>query len=72
MKERSSIIEHGLNESQLAEEAVSLLKKLIAIPSFSREESGTADLLQKFLEEKGIAVNRKLNNVLAKNKFFSE
>lgn len=56
----------------LADEAISLLKQLIAIPSFSREESGTADLLQKFLKEKGISANRKLNNVWARNKFFSE
>ncbi len=59
-------------EVRLFDEAIALLKKLIAIPSFSREESSTADLLQKFLEEKGIAVKRKFNNVWARNKFFSE
>ena len=49
---------------------VRLLKQLISIPSFSREESGTADLLQQFFEEKKIPVNRKLNNVWVINKFF--
>jgi len=69
MKERSSIIE--LSASQLSDVAIDLLKQLIAIPSFSREESGTADLLQKFLEQKGILVNRKMNNVWAKNLSFN-
>lgn len=54
----------------LADEAISLLKQLISIPSFSREETGTADLLQKFLEQKGITAHRKFNNVWAKNKCF--
>lgn len=70
MKGRSSTTE--LSVFQLSDEAIALLKKLITIPSFSREESGTADLLQKFLEQKGIPVNRKLNNVWARNKFFSQ
>lgn len=68
MKERSSRTE--LSVTQLSDEAIALLKQLIAIPSFSKEESGTADLLQKFLEQKGILVNRKLNNIWAKNLLF--
>lgn len=54
----------------LADESVGLLKKLIATPSFSREEEGTADLVEAFLKEKGIPVNRKLNNIWARNKNF--
>ncbi|HXH17592.1 MAG TPA: M20 family metallo-hydrolase [Chitinophagales bacterium] len=54
----------------LLDEALSLLKKLISIPSFSREESGTADLIQQFLEQKKIPVNRKLNNIWVKNLAF--
>ncbi len=81
MKERSSTSNsvrtplstgEGTGVRLLAEEAIRLLKQLIAIPSFSREESGTADLLQNFLEQKGILVNRKMNNVWVKNKFFDE
>lgn len=45
------------------DEAVSLLKKLIAIPSISKEESKTADLLYNFLASKGFKVNRKGNNI---------
>jgi len=51
-------------------EAVELLQKLIAIPSFSREENATADLLENFLKSKNIEVERKGNNVWARNKNF--
>ena len=54
----------------LSAEAVGLLKKLIAIPSFSREEEGTADLLEQFLIEKGVKIHRRLNNIWAFNKYF--
>ena len=54
----------------LSGEAVSLLKQLIAIPSFSRDEEGTADLLEQFLIEKGVKIHRKLNNMWAFNKYF--
>lgn len=86
MKERSSTrpdrfqkpvrSEKGLTNfqdlSKLSAMSIMLLKQLIAIPSFSREESGTADLLQKFSEQKEIAVSRRLNNVWVRNKFFDE
>jgi acetylornithine deacetylase len=51
-------------------QAVDLLKKLIAIPSFSKEEDKTADLLAEFLEAKGIQVYRRLNNIWAFNKHY--
>jgi len=54
----------------LSGEAVSLLKQLIAIPSFSRDEEGTADLLEQFLIGKGVKIHRKLNNIWAFNKYF--
>jgi acetylornithine deacetylase len=43
---------------------------LIAIPSFSKEENLTADLIEKFLDEKGVKTHRKLNNIWAWNKHF--
>lgn len=46
-------------------DAVDLLKSLISIPSFSREESGTADLIENFLIGKGILTRRSGNNVWA-------
>ena len=51
-------------------EALALLKQLIAIPSYSRQEQGTANLLQNFLQQKGISTNRLMNNVWAVNKHF--
>jgi acetylornithine deacetylase len=51
-------------------EAIALLKQLIAIPSFSKEEDGTAALLEGYLRSKDIAVNRLQNNIWAKNRHF--
>lgn len=54
---------------QLTEGAILLLKQLIALPSFSREENDTADLLCRFFEEQGIAYQRVGHNVWAYNKY---
>ena len=51
-------------------DVINLLQQLITIPSFSKEEDKTAHAIDAFLKEKGIAANRHLNNVWAKNKFF--
>ncbi|MDP4207295.1 MAG: M20 family metallo-hydrolase [Bacteroidota bacterium] len=49
------------------EQAISLLKQLIAIPSFSREEDKTADVLFQHLVSLGFAPERKGNNVWVKS-----
>ncbi len=51
-------------------DAVSLLKKLIATPSFSKEEQITADIIERFLESKGIRTKTHLNNIWAQNRHF--
>ena len=56
--------------SQLQNDATELLKKLIATPSFSREEDKTAQILEDFFAESGIPHQRYINNVWAVNKFF--
>ena len=56
--------------NQLYQPAVVLLQQLINIPSFSKEENLTADLLEIFLTEKGVKTNRQLNNIWAWNKHF--
>lgn len=56
----------------LYKEAVALLKQLISTPSFSKEEQGTAQLLQRALQSKGITAHRLMNNVWAKNLHFNE
>ena len=50
--------------------AVNLLKELISIPSFSKEEDKTATCLEGFFQQKKIKSNRYLNNVWATNKYF--
>lgn len=64
-KEISKEINHTLQT-----EAADLLKKLIAIPSFSKEEDKTAALISGYLESKDIPVHRVQHNVWAKNRFF--
>ncbi len=46
-------------------DTVDTLKKLIATPSFSREESDAADILQAVFETEGVAHERAQNNVWA-------
>lgn len=48
-------------------DAIALLSRLIAIPSQSRQEEGTADIIEQFLCDCGIRVNRFYNNVWAVN-----
>ncbi len=55
---------------KLYTDAVELLKKLIAVPSFSKEEDRTAILIEAFFLKKNIRVNRILNNVWCTNKYF--
>ena len=50
---------------------IELLKKLIKIPSVSRKEDKTADLLQDYLKNKGIEVFRKSNNLWCQNLNFN-
>jgi acetylornithine deacetylase len=56
--------------SALAQEAIVLLKQLIAIQSFSKEEDQTADLIEAFFKEKQIPTERKKNNIWASNRYF--
>ena len=53
-------------------EAVELLKRLIATPSVSRNEKEAADIMQNFMEEKGLSPQRHGNNVWAVCADFNE
>lgn len=55
---------------ELSSKAIELLKQLITIPSFSREEHNTATALENFFSLEGIPTQRKGNNVWAQNKYF--
>lgn len=54
----------------LQQEAISLLKRLIATPSLSKEEQNTARVLEYFFRDKGAEYHRRMNNVWAYNRHF--
>ncbi len=49
------------------QEAISLLRSMIQVQTFSGEEGPTADLIINYLQSKSIATERLHNNVIAKN-----
>lgn len=54
----------------LSNEAITLLKQLIETQSFSKEEEGTALLIESFFDKNEISFKRKKNNIWAFNKNF--
>ena len=58
--------------SELQDQAIELLKKLIATESFSGNEDPTAALLEDWCRRENISFNRHLNNIWAVNKHFDE
>ncbi len=54
-----------MNIKQNTDEAIALLKQLIATPSISQEEDKTAQLIYEFLQQKNIKPYIKKNNVWA-------
>ncbi len=54
----------------IGQESITLLKQLIATPSFSKEEHHTANILAQYLRDKGCEAQVKMNNVWAKNHSF--
>lgn len=57
--------------TDLKAKATELLIKLIATPSFSREEHGTATLIQDFFRKEQIKAGRKGNNVWVRNEHYN-
>ena len=55
---------------ELSQKALSLLMQLITIPSFSREEDKTAEVIVNFFEQEGIPFHRSGNNVWVINKHY--
>ncbi len=55
---------------KLYDDAVDLLKQLIAIPSFSKSEEATATAIYQFLTRQGVIAAQLQNNVWAINKYF--
>jgi acetylornithine deacetylase len=59
-----------MTKEQLQEQAIGLLKQLIATPSFSKEEDKTAAIIENFLKSHGVKPNCHINNIWATNKFY--
>jgi len=60
------------NKELLFNDAIELLKELVATPSYSGEEEHTAAVLTKFFKKKSIEVRRIQNNVVVQNFHFRE
>src|SRR5690349_7406966 len=56
----------------IRDEAVELLKQLIATPSFSKEEDKTAEILFHFLSQRTVQVRQVGNNIWARNVHYDE
>lgn len=54
-----------MKHSELTGEALRLLARLIATPSVSRQETEAADILQEYMESRGLQPSRIGNNLLA-------
>ena len=70
MKKVQALFMTNAEISILYEDATALLKQLISVASFSKEEEKTADAIEAFLNSKKIIRNRFLNNVWAVNKYY--
>ena len=58
--------------TEITKQAIALLRQLIATPSFSREEEGTAVLIEGFFKEHNIPTHRKGNNIWAFSRYQDE
>ena len=70
MSQTNNIQENSAQINLLQKEAKQLLSKLIATPSFSKEENNTADLIQAYLHQKKVKTERIQNNIWATNLHF--
>ncbi|MGH1385835.1 M20 family metallo-hydrolase [Kordia sp.] len=61
-----------MNSTELTNQAISLLKKLIETPSFSSEEEGTAAHIENWFQHYKIPFKRTKNNIWATNLHFDE
>ena len=52
--------------------AIDLLRQLVQVPSFSRDESAAADIIAQYLDHQGITTHRHGNNLWALSTHFSD
>ncbi len=61
-----------MEQQALTQKAITLLKELISIQSFSSEENKTADAIERWFSSFNIPFKREKNNVYAFNKYFND
>jgi acetylornithine deacetylase len=61
-----------MDTNKLKKDALELLRGLIRIESFSKQEDKTAELINKFFVDRGMPTHRKKNNVWAFNKYYDK
>ena len=64
-RDNNNFIQSAMNREEYVKNAVTLLEKLIATPSVSREENRAADLMEEELGQYGFKTMRDANNVWA-------
>lgn len=70
MSQASIIPDNSAQIAVLQQEAKQLLEKLIATPSFSKEEDKTADIIQAYLQQRKVKTERKKHNIWAINLYY--
>jgi len=61
----------SMDIKKLKEQALDLLQQLVATPSLSREEAGSAALIEKFISAHGLTPQRKFNNLWLRNDYYA-
>ena len=62
--------QHRIMIKKYTEESIALLKQMIAIPSVSRSENDVADMIQNWMFERGLQVERLGNNLIIRQKYY--
>lgn len=70
MAHNNNILQNIALITALQKDVINLLKTLISIPSFSKEEDRTAVILNSFLLERNVKTQRVKNNIWANNLYF--
>jgi acetylornithine deacetylase len=70
MQQPAPVLQMDKTLQILQQDAIGLLKELIATPSFSKQEDQTAGIISRFLAVQGLQTTRIANNVFAFNKYF--
>lgn len=60
-----------MKENSLLSNSIELLKQLIPVQSFSKQEDNTAQIIEQFFKKQRVKTRRKHNNIWAVNKYYN-